>query len=164
MFHTAADSLMAGCAVAILVQSEPVRMMLRHRGWSAALVAAVWLLLVSPLLGFYLRGFPVVAGITLDALAASCLIAWVHYAPSRIVNAGLGRGLLPALGVISYSLYLWQQIFLSPSGGLSSGHIVLPWLGAVTAAVLSYWLVEKPALQFKSRLGRPLTLVTEPVT
>lgn len=164
MFHTAADSLMAGCAAAILVQSGSLRIAMRHRGSAAALAATIWLLLMSPLLGSALRGFPVAAGITLDALAAGWLIAWVHHAPSRTIGTCLGRGLLPALGIISYSLYLWQQIFLSPTGGLNSGHIVLPWLGAITAAVISYWLVEKPFLRFKSRLKSPRLLVSEPST
>ena len=161
MFHTAADSLMAGCVAAILVQSAPVRALLRRRG-SVTLLAVVWLLLISPVLGATLRGFPVVAGITLDAIAAGWLIAWVHHAPGRLAAAGLGRGVLPALGVISYSLYLWQQLFLSPTGWLASGKILLPWLAAITTATLSYRLVEKPALRLKSRLSRP-ALVTPPV-
>ena len=161
MFHTAADSIMAGCAMAILVQSEPVRALLR-RGSTWAAIATAWLLILSPVLGATLRGFPAVAGITLDALAAGWLIAWVHYAPSPLVTAGLGRGVLPALGVISYSLYLWQQLFLSPTGWLASGKTVLPWLCALTAAVASYRLVEKPVLRFKSRFNRPRVLVSEP--
>lgn len=150
MFHTGVDSLMAGCAAAILLQSPVVRGQLSAKGPAGAWVAGAWLLLLSPLAGEILHGFPIACGFTLDALAASWLIAWVHVSPVPVVKKILGQGLLPALGIISYSLYLWQQVFLSPTGPLANGHIILPWLGAGAAALMSYYLVEKTALRLKA--------------
>jgi peptidoglycan/LPS O-acetylase OafA/YrhL len=74
----------------------------------------------------------------------------------------LGRGLLPALGLISYSLYLWQQVFLSPTGPRDSGRILAPLLGATLAATLSYWLIEKTTLRLKSRRPRIGRLAVQP--
>ena len=153
MFHTAIDSLMVGCAAAIAVHSEAFVRRLRSWGPPVALIAALWLLLLSPLAGATVRGFSIVAGITLDACAAAWIIAWVHQAPSPRIAALLGRGLLPALGTISYSLYLWQQLFLAPERGLAGGHVLLPLAGAVAAALTSYWFIEQPALRWKARLG-----------
>ncbi len=126
-------------------------------------LAAVWLLLISPVLGATLRGFPAVAGITLDAIAAGWLIAWVHHAPGRLATAGLGRGYCPRSVSSSTACTYRPPPFLSPTGWLASGKILLPWLAAITAAALSYWLVEKPVLRFKSRLNRA-ALISSPVT
>ncbi|MEO6876120.1 MAG: acyltransferase [Opitutaceae bacterium] len=162
MAHTAMDSLMVGCAVTLLMQSPAWRTKLLHAGATLAGVSTVWLLLISPVVGELVHGFPAVAGLTLDAIAAGGVIAWVHYGSLPGVDAFLGRGLLPILGVISYSLYLWQQLFLSPSGPLASGRVLWPWLGALAAATASYWLVERPTLRFKDYWVRARTAVTLP--
>ena len=150
MFHTGLDSIMAGCAAALLLQSSARTAKLISHGARFAPLAAVWLLLLSPLTGEMLQGFPVVAGITLDALAAGWLIAWIHRAAPAGVGRVLGRGALPALGAISYSLYLWQQPFLAPAGPLGHGVVGWPLAGALGLALGSYWLIEKPALRLKA--------------
>jgi peptidoglycan/LPS O-acetylase OafA/YrhL len=154
MLHTGIDSLMIGCAAAMLARKLPVRVLLEKHGGAAALASAVWLLCVSPAVSEMLRGFPAVAGYTLDALAASVVIVWVHHQPPAWVRACLGNGILPALGVISYSLYLWQQVFLRPNGWLAEGHIILPCAAAIAAATCSYFLIERTALALKTRLRR----------
>ena len=162
MFHTGIDSLMAGCAAALLLRSEAARGRLRATSPFVALAAIAWLFLASPLAGTLLHGFPDVAGYTVDAIAAAWIIAWVHLVPGPLTRRFLGRGLLPALGLISYSLYLWQQVFLSPNGLLASGRIFAPLLGATVAATLSYCLIEKTALRLKSRRPRIGQLAVQP--
>ncbi|MFA6286223.1 MAG: acyltransferase [Opitutaceae bacterium] len=151
MFHTAIDSLMVGCLAALLLQNEKVRAGLLRHGPVVALVGAVWALGISPFVGEAVRGFPVVAGFTLDALAAAWIIAWLHHRGPPAAEGLLGKGLLPWLGAVSYSLYLWQQLFLGPSGGLAHGHVALPWLGAIAAAWISYRFVEMPVLRWSAR-------------
>jgi peptidoglycan/LPS O-acetylase OafA/YrhL len=54
------------------------------------------------------------------------------------------------LGQISYSLYLWQQLFVFGTHGR-------PWYGviaAVGAASASYYVVEKPMLRLRERRAR----------
>src|SRR4029077_9297565 len=54
------------------------------------------------------------------------------------------------LGKISYSLYLWQQLFVFGKHGR-------PWYGviaAVGAASASYYVVEKPMLRLRERRAR----------
>ncbi len=58
------------------------------------------------------------------------------------------------IGTISYSIYLWQQIFTS---NLDLGKInLLPFnlLFIFIASALSYSLIEKPFLKFKERFSR----------
>lgn len=51
------------------------------------------------------------------------------------------------LGVLSYSLYLWQELFLDPF--VSSWYTTAPWslVLAFIAALLSYELIERPFLK-----------------
>lgn len=150
MLHTAIDSLMMGCLAALLLQNEKIRAGLLRHGPMGMLVATAWALGLSPWVGEVVHGFPVVAGFTLDAIAAAWIIAWLHHRGPPVAESLLGKGLLPWLGTVSYSLYLWQQVFLSPSGGLSHGGIILPWLGAVGVAWVSYTFIEMPALRWNA--------------
>jgi peptidoglycan/LPS O-acetylase OafA/YrhL len=53
------------------------------------------------------------------------------------------------IGILSYSLYLWQQMFLTPSG--LSGFNVFPLnlVCVFTLATLSYYAIEKPFLALR---------------
>jgi peptidoglycan/LPS O-acetylase OafA/YrhL len=91
------------------------------------------------------------AGATLILLPPS--LAWI--ALSTIYRDGFVPALLCSrflqfFGLISYSLYIWQQVFTAPAGF----YLVDSWLGVpalmLIAAVLSYYGVERPCL----RLGR----------
>jgi peptidoglycan/LPS O-acetylase OafA/YrhL len=58
------------------------------------------------------------------------------------------------LGQISYSLYLWQQLFVFGRHGR-------PWYGviaAVGAASASYYLIEKPMLRLREKRTRKVSL------
>lgn len=152
MFHTGIDVIMVGCVAALLVQRPCWLDRLRKYGTAGASLAVLWLTVASPLAAELRHGFPAVAGYTLDACAAAWLIAWSHYYAPPVVERLLGRGLLPALGLISYSLYLWQQIFLSPTGLLRHGMVLLPVTGSLLAALGSYFLVERVALRWARRV------------
>jgi peptidoglycan/LPS O-acetylase OafA/YrhL len=94
-------------------------------------------------------------GTTLLALAVCTLDA----AP-RALRALLSSPLLAWVGVLSYSIYLWQQpfyaaIFLAPP---SPGRSLVMLTGAVAAGAASFYLIEQPARRFLNRRlagGRP---------
>jgi peptidoglycan/LPS O-acetylase OafA/YrhL len=154
MFHTGSDSLMMGCAAALLLAPAGPGFppeWLRGRGAAVAAGSAAWLLLVSPVASELIRGFPVAAGYTLDAAAAAWIVAWADLHPSPGASRLLSSRLLTGLGVLSYSLYLWQQPFLAPGGWLSHGRLILPLGGALAAAGLSLWLIERPCLRWQAR-------------
>lgn len=76
----------------------------------------------------------------------------------------LGRFLeLPPVrfvGRISYSLYLWQELFLdpfsTPAPGSFRSHNSLCWAAAIVCAIASYYLVEKPLIRIGHRLTNRL--------
>ena len=150
MFPMVADSLAAGCTLALL------------RGW---LEAKTWYtrlfrplpsvaLLVTVLVLNRFMGYTVVSVIG-QALVNVALAILVH----RSVccwRDGLGRllNLKPVVfvGTLSYSLYLWQQVFLDR--GSVSWHAAFPQnlVLAALAALLSYAGLEQPLMALRHRL------------
>ena len=64
------------------------------------------------------------------------------------------------LGRLSYSLYVWQQLFLGHSARAPLADLAILdwrvwWLTALAAAALSYYVVERPMLALKDRLAPP---------
>jgi peptidoglycan/LPS O-acetylase OafA/YrhL len=92
---------------------------------------------------------------TVQAIGAAALVVWTVRSPYTVV--GWFVGLLPvrALGWISYSVYLWQQIFLNhdnPYPGAMKN--LLNVALAISAGCLSYLLIERPFLHLRARLHR----------
>jgi peptidoglycan/LPS O-acetylase OafA/YrhL len=55
------------------------------------------------------------------------------------------------VGVLSYSLYLWQQPFLLPGSKLWYNHWPLNFVLAFAAAILCHYFVEQPFLNLRKR-------------
>jgi peptidoglycan/LPS O-acetylase OafA/YrhL len=76
----------------------------------------------------------------------------------RIPGDWLGRLLnarpLVVIGTLSYSLYLWQQLFLNRHGSADVQQFPVNLVLVAVAAALSYYLVERPCLQLRVRLER----------
>jgi peptidoglycan/LPS O-acetylase OafA/YrhL len=68
------------------------------------------------------------------------------------------------LGKISYSLYLWQELFCS-NANLHYGFVLA--VPAIACACLSYYLVEQPMLRLRERLAgkqQPVKPLLEPAS
>lgn len=80
-------------------------------------------------------------------VAVAGLVLHVIQTPYRILNwapiAWLGR--------ISYSLYLWQELFCSNAAFHAGYALVLP---SIACACLSYYLIEQPMLRFRDNWTR----------
>lgn len=90
----------------------------------------------------------------LTLLTALALLA-AAMQPRGALAQVLAAPSLRALGMISYSLYLWQELFFGPEGVYRH-----PWLwsvwpfnlaAALACATASYWLVERTSARLKSR-------------
>lgn len=60
--------------------------------------------------------------------------------------------LIAGLGLVSYSLYLWQQFFLSPGGPQDILTLTLQGVVLTAITAVSYVYIEKPAQRFARRL------------
>ncbi|HZD51284.1 MAG TPA: acyltransferase [Silvibacterium sp.] len=64
---------------------------------------------------------------------------------------------LQAVGLTSYGIYLWQQLFTAPVAFYSGAGVIIPRLVPLLFGIipLSYFLVEKPAMRLGKRLSNP---------
>lgn len=145
------DAIAIGCLVAVVCRNARAQPLLGwlgdHCPWViAACLAGVTL--ADGVLGHSGKYQILFAQPVLSAALAVTLVACVYGSGGRVGRL-LDAGPLAGVGVISYSLYLWQQPFLA------SG---TPWAGSgwplsmgltFLAACVSYWCVEKPFLALK---------------
>jgi len=140
---TRLDSIAAGCLLALLSRTDPgVRQLDQAaRYWPLALVA-----LGAAVTGSLVSG-KLDVGVTPSVIAVS--IALLVWSAIRREPRFLASRAVVAIGVGSYSLYLWQEIFLNPRRGEWWNAFPQNLALTATCAALSYHLVEKPFLQLR---------------
>ena len=72
--------------------------------------------------------------------------------PSDRVGRVLNSRPLVWVGALSYSLYLWQQLFLNRASSAWSSEFPVNLVLAVMAATISYYAIERPALRYRHHL------------
>ena len=154
MLHTRLDGLMVGALLALLWNSRQSRRWItRFYRREILLGAGFFLFVISPGLAGRFRGaYEISVGLSLDAITIAFLISWLvsEYSPLRRV---LNTRPLVWIGTISYSLYLWQQLF-APANKSFAGRF--PWNCAALCgcACFSYFVVERPLLRWRDRVMR----------
>ncbi len=160
MFHARADALLLGCLLALLPTAYPEAWTrLRELAASRLTVPlALTTLVGSSALSRRFGGYwELPFGLTAVTVAGGALLLVAVASDSPTVFRRVLRWrVLTAVGLISYSLYLWQQVFLAPEGIALPvvGTTPLAVLAAFAVATLSYLLVERPFLRLKDRLSR----------
>jgi len=141
-FPTVADSIAAGCLLALYYPQ-----LKRRATWLAhpVIVAGggVFALLLRPLLSVTTNPRMILGG-TVPLLMAACIFGAIEG------NFALLNNRVTAwFGMMSYSLYLWQQPFARGTHLWNR----LPWSLACTflAALVSCYLIEKPFLSLRTR-------------
>lgn len=157
-----ADSLMAGCLLAIVsttAAAEVMQSFLRYWRRSiqicgVVLIYMVWMLTQHALLG----PLTVTIGPTLQALAITSIIASVVLVQEGSLFSLLNLRAIAAVGVVSYGLYIWQQIFLYPAeypdGDLWWRAFPQNMIITFLVAWLSYLFIEKPFLKYKKKITK----------
>jgi peptidoglycan/LPS O-acetylase OafA/YrhL len=84
--------------------------------------------------------------------------------PGGAVGKILNTGPFVVVGVLSYSLYLWQQLFLNRASGHAVNAFPVNIILVGLTAVLSYSLIEQPFLRLKTRFEAVKRPHTDPVT
>ncbi len=150
MFHTGMDALLAGCLLALHQEAlaerlQPYAASPRLLTLSLFTVAVTLNLAQSQLGGNYVITY----GITLGAAVVAFMMLSMLQQPSHWFCRLLRTRVCLYGGRISYSLYLWQQVFDNAAMPI---HLRAP-LGAIAAigcAVLSYHFIERPFLNRKT--------------
>jgi peptidoglycan/LPS O-acetylase OafA/YrhL len=143
------DALATGCVLALArdrLESSPTYLAWIDSKWFWLLPAACIYALSIPRVGFNLG-----LGVTIGNLGIAMAIHRSVRHPEFPVGRVLESRPLVFIGALSYSLYLWQQPFLNrrADGWFASFpfHLAL----AFGAALVSYYLVEKPVLALRMR-------------
>jgi peptidoglycan/LPS O-acetylase OafA/YrhL len=150
-FDARADELLIGCALALWQPQVPTFRFLSRLWPAVVLFFAVVVLKVSPWEGPLLRYIDLV-GYPLFGVAVAYVIIIVRSDENSFLTCLLSLPPIVAFGRVSYGFYLWHFLFLSePSIETRLGsHRTLPiFVLTVTAAVISYWLIERPFLRLK---------------
>ena len=139
------DPLMFG-AVAALCQGHP------------GLLVAAFLLGISPVLAVrFSGGYDVPFAPTVQSATILFLLLWLVRRSDTAVGRIFNFPAVAAIGMLSYSLYLWQQLFLVPwiDHRWLTQRFPVNFLCCFALAFGSYHLIEKPFLRLKERFGQP---------
>lgn len=147
-----ADALLLGCIAAIRYE-QASRWMTRLRFSSAAALLAGIILL-------FLIFYPIPMGRTWSDLAIAAMIAGSVSSPSSLLGRILENPVLRWLGRLSYSIYIWQELFILQAGIPTFLGSLQTWPTNVApillAAAASHYLLEIPMINLGRDLVRPL--------
>ncbi len=156
MFHTGSDVILFGCLLAIYSIRYPdwfKRLILPS--WAVGLqIFLIWIVLprieiIVPTQSFHVIWAAI--NYTVDSLLLTLVIANVLLQPEAIYTRLLRNRILVFIGTISYSLYLWQQLFCYPMHSVFNVRFPLNVLLAMGMGYLSYRFIERPFLQVKEK-------------
>jgi peptidoglycan/LPS O-acetylase OafA/YrhL len=153
MFHTTADKMLWGCLLA-LYSGQPgfERFMSQVMSPITFALAAFFFIAMNPCLEALLgAGYMFACGMTLLSITVAFAIAWTMRNPDSAIARFLNLKWMAMIGVLSYSLYLWQQPFMKHTNPQWFQLFPVNVICTVTGALLSYYLVEKTALRWKAR-------------
>lgn len=154
-FETVADAIAVGCVLA-----GTRDWLHRMPGYMRALASPLFVLvpIVAVLANlthdhpaaYYLVGFAVVN------LCVVLSVDWAVTYPDGAVGRVLNATPVVFVGVMSYSLYLWQQPFVHRDSRAAIASFPLNILLAVACALASYYLIERPSLHLRRRIEKRL--------
>jgi peptidoglycan/LPS O-acetylase OafA/YrhL len=157
MFHTGIGTILVGCFLA--VHQKALRERFKPQLANAKLLwfSVIAVMAALPEIQSHLRGLWIITyGSTIGASLIAFMILSIMSQPEHLFCRLLRTRVFMFGGLISYSLYLWQQIFANMS---MPTHLDFPMnlIVSVAAACISYYVVERPFLRIKDRdLKRPI--------
>ena len=164
--HTRADALLIGACVALLPLVHPgLHARLRTVAARPAVAAAAIGGLVASAYVASAAGdaYRLPVGMSVEALCVAFVLLSLETAGP--LRRALSFRPLVLLGLVSYSLYLWQEPFLAQgwTSGVMGSTALAPLL-ALACAITSYRLVERPFLRLKDLIARRPSAEPRPAT
>ena len=146
------DSLFIPAIIAVFIQREAIRAWFQRVGRFWPVILAVLFVLIT----WTPENFGQIFGL---ALLMPILVLGTVLNPQSMLGRFLELPPLRFVGRISYSLYLWQQLFFvghfhpeaATLGWLQ--RLPLDYLAAFACALGSYYLLEKPAMHYGHKLA-----------
>jgi peptidoglycan/LPS O-acetylase OafA/YrhL len=150
----AIDMLLAGCLLALLREDVRWREWFSRRcnGWLVLGLLGAALILVpyadNKLRDTWLAVLTITLGFSVTAIAIALAVEYVVRKPESIVGRVLNFRPIRHVGIISYSIYLWQQLFTQSPLRFGIGTYAL----ILIAAEISFWVIERPMMRVRGRL------------
>lgn len=147
MSQVRADALLVGCLAALLLSDPQTRAATAR--WVKFLALPACAIILSCIARFH-DLVPLHEAVSICILITFCVLF-----PASVWSRLLSFRPLAWLGVVSYSVYLWQELFVQL--GHSSAEKTLSLLVALPAFALgSYYLVERPSQRLGARLRKTI--------
>lgn len=158
MLHTHLDTIMTGCLLSLVIDMNiwpRFRKLALHQ--AAPVAAIIFLLAVDTRAEqHWAGGYRLTMGYSLENLAIAVLLLYVVFRHESPLGKLLNLKFLRHMGTISYSLYLWQQLFTGPY--TRSFPLNILWI--VACAEISFFLVERPSFRIRDLIQRRLSSVS----
>jgi len=144
MFHTGVDQIFWG-ALAALAYAEGAHLKWAETRWFGRLVLVYGLVTIFVVAGAtqFFHAIERFITPTVYSSFASLLLLWLLSGSTGPLRAVLEWKPLCWVGLLSYSLYVWQQLFIAPESPLLTPFPINVGC-AFVAAIVSYYLVESP--------------------
>ena len=144
------DGLFCGCSMAFLLNRQGARDWLRrHFTWW------IWGIAAAAIFAC-MRYQPYLATFWIDILIPLLMVGTVLH-PAWAISRLLEIGAVKWVGRVSYSVYIWQQLFLIPAWYPKRFPLLQQWpLDIVLVfgvATVSYYVVEKPLIRLGHKLA-----------
>jgi len=153
MLHLRVDALMIGCWAALEQEAHPGSRILEFLARpKTALCAAVYCLLGASIARHSDGLLQPAIGYTVEAISACSLVLWAISHSETAAGRFLNLRPIAYVGVRAYSLYLWQQLWLSHETQTRAWVVALFIACALLCAEISYRFVEAPMLRMRRKL------------
>jgi peptidoglycan/LPS O-acetylase OafA/YrhL len=149
MFQTRIDTIMFGCLIALLWRHPDFKRLAdRYLRAPAFYASIVFLLCVNPFLNIWFRVMYHAFWLTLEGATLSIVLIYLVRQPETTSGRFVNLRSLRFVGVLSYSFYLWQQMFIKLWHGWFPANLA----AAFGCAALSFYLIERPALRLRDAI------------
>jgi peptidoglycan/LPS O-acetylase OafA/YrhL len=165
MFHTGFDSIAMGVLLGELCRRPHWKARLQTLARNPWVLAGsgIFLVLLSPWLAIHFKGsYSITVGKTLELVCIAIIIIAAVSASSPKLSAVLNWRPLMYIGVLSYSLYVWNPLFLNAEMHWMLNVFPLNFIGLFAAGAFSYYLIERPVLRLKEHLRGRATPIKSP--
>jgi len=149
------DTILYGCALAIVARQHNLLSALR--GLSSGSIPLLLSTLILALIygeGHRCHGTVALILPIVRNLSILCILWWCINNSKSLVGRALSTAPAIYIGGISYSLYIWQQLFLFPGKTAFICSFPVNLLMAVGVATSSYYLLERPINTYRTRFAR----------
>jgi peptidoglycan/LPS O-acetylase OafA/YrhL len=155
-FETVADTISTGCLMAFLfsyLDKNTFFNTINRKAFSIIILLS-GILILNNMRGSISVMYPIGESI-INVLVAILIYCCIKNADGKI-GYFLNSKIMVSIGLISYSLYLWQQPLLNRNSSNLLNSFPINIFLTFLVAVVSYFIVEKPFLQLRSKIAKRL--------